>query len=682
MERGRSNLDTRESSTETGARHSDASRSLILAIACSLLGVVILWTIPKLGHFEGALIPWPAHGIAVAILLAAPRNSRVGVALGIAIASLLGTSVNAISMQVTWLRALSATSQLVGQTVLVVFLFLKVAGERSPLESTTAYSKLLVVTTLGTIPIAALASAILAIAGRDAVPGYTLGSWWVAAATSMGAIVGGLLTILPGAPRSVAGRSLNTLEFAVLGLAYAMTLSSAYWDVPIFGVAMPPAVATLPFLAWAGIRFGVRGFGVIAAALIVAVIVAVWTDVGPFSRLDDNSLDRFRRSWVYLASLIGPAMIFPIAVAERAEAERRARTALAQFQAMIAGVSDLIAAVDRDLVLVAANPSWLRAFQSLYGATLKPGDSPTEAYALAPAHRDLAVGLWRRALAGERFTVDRVMGDPAHQVAEFEVTYSPVLDERGEIVGASQVLRDVTVRRQREAEQAEARRMESVGRLAGGIAHDFNNLMTAVMGYASLVRSSMPNDDPRVADVAEVEKAAMRAGNLTQQLLAFARQRQVQPRVVDLGELVTGLTGLLAPLLGTRLALEVDVEPSLRPVRLDPTQFEQVIMNLAINARDATPDGGRLRIVVKNEERAGTRGVGLSVADDGTGMTDEVRARIFEPFFTTKTLGEGTGLGLATVHGIVHQAGGQITVESSVGVGTTFRLFFPGDPSP
>lgn len=672
---------TNDSSTEPGAKHSDSSRVLVLAMACVLLGVVILWTIPELGHFQGALIPWPAHGIAVAILLASPRRFRVGVALGIALASLLGTSINAITMQESWLRALSATSQLVGQTVLVVFLYVRIAGERSPLESTAAYTKLLVVTTLATIPTAALASAILAIAGRDAVPGYTLGSWWVAAATSMGASVGVVLSILPGAPRSIAGRSLNTPEFAGLCLAYAATLSSAYFDVPIFGIALPPAVAALPFLAWAGVRFGVRGFGVIAAALIVAVLAAVWNDVGPFSRLDDNSLDRFRRSWVYLASLIGPAMIFPIAVAERSEAERRARTALAQFQAMIAGTSDLIAAVDRDLVLVAANPSWLRAFESLYGATLKPGDSPTEAYAQAPGHRDLAVALWRRALAGERFTVDRVIGDPERRVSEFEVTYSPVVDERGEIVGASQVLRDVTVRRQREAEQAEARRMESVGRLAGGIAHDFNNLMTAVMGYASLVRSSMPNDDPRVADVAEVEKAAMRAGDLTQQLLAFARQRESTPRVVDLGALVKGLTGLLAPLLGTRLSLEVEVEPSVRPVRLDPTQFEQVIMNLAINARDATPDGGRLRIVVKNEERAGSAGVGLFVTDNGTGMSDEVRARIFEPFFTTKSLGEGTGLGLATVYGIVHQAGGQITVESTVGVGTTFRLFFPGDSS-
>ncbi len=652
---------------------------MALAAACVLLGVIIRWTSPTLGHFDGALIPWPAHGIAVAILLAAPTNARVLVALGIGLASLVGTALNAVAMQESWLRGVAASSLLTGQTALVVGLYLRVAGRRSPLESTTAYSQLLIVTLVGTLPLAALASGILTVAGSAAAPGYTVSTWWVAAVTSIAAIVGGTLTILPGAPRLVARRPLFSLEFAVLCVTYALTLRSAFWDIAILDVALPPAIATLPFLAWAGVRFGVRGFGVIAAALIVAVIASTWADVGPFSRFDDGNVERFRRGWVYLAALIGPSMIFPIAVAERTEAERRANTALAQFQAMIAGATDLIAAVDRDLVLVAANPAWLRSYETTNGAAVKPGVALTQAHSASPLEHEVSLALWRRALSGERFTVDRVIGAAAQRAAEFEATYSPVLDEQGEIVGASQVLRDITSRRQREAELAEARRMESVGRLAGGIAHDFNNLMTAVMGYAALVRGSLPAGDPRVADVAEVEKAAMRAGDLTQQLLAFARQREVQPKVVDLGAVVRGLTGLLAPLIGSRLTLDVQVADGLHPVRLDPTQFEQVVMNLAINARDAMPDGGRLRIAVANEARDGVRGVALRVADTGSGMTEEVRARIFEPFFTTKPLGEGTGLGLATVHGIVHQAGGQISVESRLGVGSTFHLFFPAD---
>jgi signal transduction histidine kinase len=201
--------------------------------------------------------------------------------------------------------------------------------------------------------------------------------------------------------------------------------------------------------------------------------------------------------------------------------------------------------------------------------------------------------------------------------------------------------------------------------------------MTAVIGYTELVQSTLPANDPRRDDLAQIERAAVRAGELTQQLLAFARRRFVEPKIVDIGILVEGFTRLLAPLLGRSVLLTVRTEPDLRRVRIDPTQFEQILMNLAVNARDAMPGGGRLEIETANDVRSGQRGVRLSVRDSGSGMSAETQARVWEPFFTTKPLGQGTGLGLPTVHGIVHQAGGEIALETEIGAGTSFHVFLP-----
>jgi signal transduction histidine kinase len=320
----------------------------------------------------------------------------------------------------------------------------------------------------------------------------------------------------------------------------------------------------------------------------------------------------------------------------------------------------------------------VHAFEELSGVRTGAGEHMDEVLRRAlPKDAEESIACWRRAVAGERFTMVRTLGDPSRRRDEFEITYSPVRDARGEIVGASQVVRNVSERSRREAEQQENRRLESVGRLAGGVAHDFNNLMTAVIGYTELVAQSLPATDPRREDLAQIEKAATRAGDLTQQLLAFARRRMIEPRLLDLGELVEGFSRLLAPLLGSGILLSVRREPDLRHVRLDPTQFEQVLMNLAVNARDAMPGGGRLTIEIANALRGSTPGVRLTVRDTGTGMSDEVQQRLWEPFFTTKPLGKGTGLGLPTVHGIVHQAGGDITVESEPGKGTAFHVFLP-----
>jgi len=241
--------------------------------------------------------------------------------------------------------------------------------------------------------------------------------------------------------------------------------------------------------------------------------------------------------------------------------------------------------------------------------------------------------------------------------------------------------RDITAERLLQEQLLQAQKLESVGRLAGGVAHDFNNLLTVVLGSTQLLREDLAAAPaPQRELVQEIQEAGERARALTRQLLAFARREAVAPVPLDLGEVVAGSEQLLRRLLGERIELRLQVEPGLWLVRCDPGHLEQVIMNLAVNARDAMPDGGVLAIEAANlpapPAGQGDR-VRLVVRDSGVGMTPEVRARLFEPFFTTKPQGKGTGLGLATVYGIVTQVGGTISVASEPGRGATFEIVLP-----
>jgi signal transduction histidine kinase/CheY-like chemotaxis protein len=260
----------------------------------------------------------------------------------------------------------------------------------------------------------------------------------------------------------------------------------------------------------------------------------------------------------------------------------------------------------------------------------------------------------------------------------------------GHVLAALNAERDeaMQTRLQLEEQLRHSQKLEAVGRLAGGIAHDFNNLLTAIIGYSELVLTSLDPKDERRADAEEIGRAAMRAADLTRQMLAFSRRQVMEPRTVDLNKSVTRLLPMLRRLIGEDVALAVDANAANSLVRVDPGQIEQVIVNLVVNARDAMPKGGRLALETADvvldaaaaaeipDARPGPH-VQLTLSDSGTGMSPEVRARIFEPYFTTKEAGKGTGLGLSTAYGIVRQSEGHITVASQPGVGTTFRILLP-----
>jgi signal transduction histidine kinase/ActR/RegA family two-component response regulator len=247
--------------------------------------------------------------------------------------------------------------------------------------------------------------------------------------------------------------------------------------------------------------------------------------------------------------------------------------------------------------------------------------------------------------------------------------------------------------RQKEEQVRHSQKMEAVGRLAGGIAHDFNNLLTAILGYARLILDELKEDERMRADMVEIIHAAERAGGLTRQMLAFGRKQLAQVKSLDLNDVVLNMDRLLRRTIGENIELVNRLEPHVDAVMGDPGHFEQVVLNLAINARDAMPDGGRLIIETRNvnlDDKHCSRLVGvtpgnyvmLRLEDTGMGMTDEVRERAFEPFFTTKGLDKGSGMGLAMVYGIVHQFKGAIELNSTVGVGTEFRLYFPRSAEP
>ncbi|HEU5466121.1 MAG TPA: PAS domain S-box protein, partial [Gemmatimonadales bacterium] len=314
---------------------------------------------------------------------------------------------------------------------------------------------------------------------------------------------------------------------------------------------------------------------------------------------------------------------------------------------------------------------------------LKSGEtSPT-------VYRDL----WATIRAGKVWHGDLVNRRKDGTLYEDAMWVFPVTDSKGQVVRILALKEDVSRKRSLEAQLRQAQRMESIGRLAGGVAHDFNNILTAIFGYTELVSETFAPGSPQREDLEEIRKASQRASALTRQLLAFSRQQVLQPVVVKTNELVENLEKMLRRIVSEDIKLRLALSKATGNVRVDPGQFDQVLMNLVVNARDAMPKGGSLVIETANaeldeqyamEHQPVVPGpyVLIAVSDTGGGIPPEVRSRIFEPFFTTKEIGKGTGLGLSTVYGIIKQSGGYVWVYSEMGRGTTFKIYLPRVDAP
>jgi len=379
-------------------------------------------------------------------------------------------------------------------------------------------------------------------------------------------------------------------------------------------------------------------------------------------------------------------------VTERRSNEEALRESEARFRQLAENIREAFFVVDiQEQRTVYISPTW----SEIWGRPLSDGYARPEAWieAVHPEDRPRVIAGRQQLARGEpNIDVFRVVR-PDGSVRWVRGRAFPIRNERGEVYRIAGVSEDITELKLTEQQLVQAQKMEAVGRLAGGVAHDFNNLLTVIMSYADLLAEEFAEGSHERADLAEIRKAGAQAASLTNQLLAFSRQQMLEPIVLDLNELLSDVRKMLQRVIGEDIELALRLAPETGNVRADPGRLQQVVMNLAVNSRDAMPTGGKLTIETAKVEldqeyadahqavAAGSY-VMMAVTDSGIGMDAETQVRVFEPFFTTKEMGRGTGLGLSTVYGIVKQSGGYIWLYSEPGKGTTFKIYLPHVDAP
>jgi len=391
-----------------------------------------------------------------------------------------------------------------------------------------------------------------------------------------------------------------------------------------------------------------------------------------------------------LRGLVGLVLLFDIYIVFQQLQIYRMRRRLVEreevFRLITENAADMIAVVDGEGRRVYNSP----AYQKILGYTLQELQSTSTLAQIHPDDRQLVQEAAAQAGAeGIGRQIEYRMRHKNGTWRILESTASAIRSDSGRVEHLVIVNRDITDRRRLEDQFRQAQKMDAIGRLSGGIAHDFNNILGVIIGYAEILQENMDSTHPDRSCVDEIQRAGQRAASLTRQLLAFSRQQVLEPKVLDLNAVISDMEKMLRRLIGEDIELSTDLNQELGHVRADQGQLEQVILNVAVNARDAMPDGGKFSITTQDLVMAEAetkrysypfrpgRYVLLTVSDNGMGMDLGTQARIFEPFFTTKEKGKGTGLGLATVYGIVKQSEGYIEVHSEVGVGTTFKIYLP-----
>ncbi len=611
---------------------------------------------------------WPPTGVALAALLLAGVRYWPGIAIG----ALLLNATSGVSL-------LGAAGIAMGNTLEAVvgtLLLQRVARFRPSLDRLQdVLALVLLAGILSTAVSATVGVTSLLLSGST--PSTSVGRlwfvWWSGDAMGTLIVAPVFLTWLTTPRlREPLARAAEALTLLVILVALTSVL---------FLTRISYVYAVFPFAIWAALRFGPRGA---ATATLLVSSLAVWytlNGLGPFvaSTLTHNL--------ALLQSFIGLLAVTTLVIAalltERTAAEQALTESEAHYRLLFERNPNPLCVYDAEtLAFLAVNEAAVR----LYGysraefleMTLKdlrpPDDGPRpQSQSTISGEGLVGAGEWRhRKKDGTAIVVE---------ITRHALTFAGR-------PAALAMAHDLTQRRSLESQLLQSQKMEAVGQLAGGIAHDFNNLLTAIFGSSDLLLEDLSVDDQRRSDVEDIKQAAQRAAALTRQLLAFSRQQVLAPQVLDLSALIADLEKMLRRVIGEDVEFRTVLAPDLGAVRADPGQLEQVIVNLAVNARDAMPYGGKLTVETANvdldEAYPQERGLVvpgryamLAVTDTGIGMDAHVKAHIFEPFFTTKEKGKGTGLGLATVYGIVKQSDGYIWVYSEPGRGTSFKIYLP-----
>ena len=499
-------------------------------------------------------------------------------------------------------------------------------------------------------------------------------SWAVSVLVSVLVVTPLIVTWGRGATRMSRG------ELAETGVLVGLLGVVTYFVFGATSPGLPLLYLPFPLVFLASVRLGPRGASLASFVVTVVAVSLAVRGLTPFT--GSSTAMRAHEMQLLIVTMSVSALAMAAAIVEQQGTAARLRQAEERYRAVVESAPVGLVLVASDGVIAFANP----AFLAIVGRSASDVIGRSFAELTHPDDRGPSLDMLDALVRGkrDRFSLEKRYLRPDGTVAETRIDVGVLRDEVGQVQTFA-MIEDVTERKRLEGQLLQSQKLDAVGRLAGGVAHDFNNLLTIILAQATLGARSTA--DGRVtAAFTDITDAARRGAGLTRQLLAFSRKQVIEPKIVDLAVLVGDVVHLLGRLLGEHVEIRYECRPGAGPVRIDPSQVEQIVINLAVNARDAMPDGGTLTITVEPgslhaSDDAGD-GVLLTLTDTGVGMDEDVQKHLFEPFFTTKERGKGTGLGLATVHAAVSQAGGQIDVSSTLGVGTTFRVWLPSAQMP